>query len=119
MRSCNLLDVHQATYARYTKDMASCARIGIYRKAVGRADDVGKIVSYNIYGTRKAIYVVHRRDPAPSGDFLLLDMLGSDRYRSRFVVSRGFCNAVSKQVATVSMCSAYLIAYLRRQADVR
>ena len=49
MRSCSWLDVHQATYVRYAEEMASCARIGIYRKAVGRVDDVGKIASYNIY----------------------------------------------------------------------
>ena len=76
MRSCSWLDVHQTTYARYTKEMASCGRIGMYRKAVGRVGDVGKIASYHIYGTRKAIYVVHRRYPAPSNDLLLLDMLG-------------------------------------------
>ena len=100
MRSCSWLDVHQATYVRYAKEMASCARIGIDRKAVGLAGDVGKIASYRVYGTRTANYIVHRRDPAPSSDPLLLPMLGIKSSSSNCViVSLSFSQAICRQVA--------------------
>ena len=47
--SCSWLDVQQATYVRYTNEVISCARIGIDRKAVGLAGDVGKIASNEVY----------------------------------------------------------------------
>ena len=91
MRSCSWLDVHQATYVRYAKETASCARIGIYRKTVGLAGDVGKIASYKVYGTRAANYVVNRQGPAPLNDPLLLPMLRMKRSSSNcYIVPLSF-----------------------------